>query len=114
MDKLNKNFEGMIQYSNSPIEFKDTKMLGIIFNMVDEYSEKPKETHEKTIADVKTQHQNMVFENYITKGDGISVASENNLTVFSHASLPRANQNAEKQCNYLTKIVNELYEKLDN
>ncbi len=57
MDKLNKNFRGMIQYSNSSIEFNDTEMLGIIFNMVDEYNKKPKETHEDTINDVKNSIQ---------------------------------------------------------
>lgn len=113
MDKLNNNFRGMIQYSNSNIEFNDTEMLGIIFNMVDEYAEKPKSTHEETIADVKKQHPNMVFENYVTDGDGISVASENNLTVFSHSSLPRSKPNAEKQSQYLTKVIKELYEKLE-
>ncbi|EPM7241355.1 ParA family protein [Serratia marcescens] len=114
MDKLNNNFRGMIQYSNSNIEFHDTEMLGIIFNMVDEYAEKPKETHEETIEDVKKQHPNMVFENYITDGDGISVASENNLTVFSHSSLPRSKSNAEKQKQYLTRVIKELYEKLES
>ncbi|MFN4742052.1 ParA family protein [Klebsiella pneumoniae] len=114
MDKLNKNFRGMIQYSNSSIEFNDTEMLGIIFNMVDEYNKKPKETHEDTINDVKKQHPNMVFNNYITAGDGISVASENNLTVFSHSSLPRSKPNAEKQSEYRTQVVSELYEKLEN
>lgn len=56
----------------------------------------------------------MVFNNYITAGDGISVASENNLTVFSHSSLPRSKPNAEKQSEYLTQVVSELYEKLEN
>ncbi|HBZ3980962.1 TPA: chromosome partitioning protein, partial [Klebsiella pneumoniae] len=60
------------------------------------------------------QHPNMVFNNYITAGDGISVASENNLTVFSHSSLPRSKPNAEKQSEYLTQVVSELYEKLEN
>lgn len=114
MDKLNNNFRGMIQYSNSNIEFNDTEMLGIIFNMVDEYAEKPKATHEETIEDVKKQHPNMVFENYVTDGDGISVASENNLTVFSYSSLPRSKPNAEKQSQYLTKVIKELYEKLES
>lgn len=114
MDKLNKNFRGMIQYSNSTIDFNDTKMLGIIFNMVDEYGEKPKETHEATINDVSKQHPDMVFEHYITDGDGISVASENNLTVFSYDSLPRSKPNAEKQRLYITQVVKELYQKLEN
>ncbi len=60
------------------------------------------------------KRQNMVFNNYITAGDGISVASENNLTVFSNSSLPRSKPNAEKQSEYLTQVVSELYEKLEN
>ena len=114
MDKLNKNFRGMIQYSNSLIDFKDTEMLGIIFNMVNEHGKKPKATHEETIDNVRKQHPDMVFNNYVTDGDGISVASENNLTVFSHRSLPRSKPNAQKQSQYLDQVVSELYEKLEN
>lgn len=113
MDKLNKSFRGMIQYSNSTIDFDDTEILGIIFNMVDEYDKKPKDTHESTINDVNKQHKGIVFENYITDGDGISVAAENNLTVYSYSSLPRSKANAEKQNQYLTRVVKELYEKLE-
>ncbi|WP_233978950.1 ParA family protein [Pectobacterium versatile] len=114
MDKLNTNFRGMIQYSSSDIDFTDTEMLGIIFNMVDEYDKKPKDTHEGTINDVKSQHPGMVFEKYITDGDGISVAAENNLTVYSYDNLPRSKANAEKQSNYFEGVVNELCEKLED
>ncbi|EAT9994254.1 AAA family ATPase [Salmonella enterica] len=114
MEKLNTNFRGMIQYSNSSIDFTDTEMLGIIFNMVDEYDKKPKGTHEGTISDVKTQNPGMVFEKYITDGDGISVAAENNLTVYSYDHLPRSKANAEKQSNYFEEVVSELCEKLED
>ncbi|KAA5848262.1 chromosome partitioning protein, partial [Klebsiella pneumoniae] len=33
---------------------------------------------------------------------------------FSHSSLPRSKPNAEKQSEYLTQVVSELYEKLEN
>ncbi|EBN1076029.1 TPA: AAA family ATPase [Escherichia coli] len=114
MEKLNTNFRGMIQYSNSSIDFTDTEMLGIIFNMVDEYDKKPKGTHEGTISDVKNQNPGMVFEKYITDGDGISVAAENNLTVYSYDHLPRSKANAEKQSNYFEGVVSELCEKLED
>ena len=69
-----KTLEGCPTYSNSSIEFNDNRnALDYYFNMVDEYNKKPKETHEDTINDVKKQHPNMVFNNYITAGDGISV-----------------------------------------
>lgn len=113
MEKLNKSFKGMIQYSGSEISYEDAEMLGIVFNMVKEYGDKPKSTHEETISDVKMQHKEMVFKNYITHGDGVSVAAENNLTVYSYSALPKSKQNAEKQANYFVAVVKELRARLD-
>ncbi|MDX7901352.1 ParA family protein [Aeromonas media] len=113
MDKLNKSFKGMIQYSDSKISYEDAEMLGIVFNMVKEYADKPKSTHDETIDEVKKQHKGMAFDSYVTHGDGISVAAENNLTVYSHQSLPKSRQNAEKQATYLRKVTNELKERLE-
>lgn len=112
MEKLNKNFKGMINYSDAKVNFSDSKMLGIIFNMVDEYAGGPKDTHSNTISDMKKQHVNMVFENYITDGDGIAVAAENNMTVYSYDSLPKSKQNAQKQSDYLDDVVDELLSRL--
>lgn len=112
MEKLNKNFNGMISYSDSDVNYSDAEMLGIIFNMVDEYGGEPKDTHSNTISDVKVQHSNMVFKNYITDGDGIAVAAENNMTVYSFDSLPKSKKNAEKQSDYLNEVVDELLTKL--
>lgn len=112
MEKLNKNFNGMISYSESGVNYFDAEMLGIIFNMVDEYGGGPKDTHRNTIYDVKTQHRHMVFENYITDGDGIAVAAENNMAVYSFDSLPKSKKNAEKQSIYLDAVVDELLAKL--
>ncbi|PSV41343.1 ParA family protein [Photobacterium sp. GB-36] len=112
MEKLNDNFKRMISYSGAKIDYSDAEILGIIFNMVDEYRGSPKSTHEDTINSVNSQHKNLVFENYITDGDGISVAANNNMTVYSYESLPKSKQNAEKQADYLYDIVDELLAKI--
>lgn len=112
MEKLNKNFKGMIDYSGSDIEYSDAELKGIIFNMVDEYSGRPKETHRSTIDSVKSQHPNMVFDNYVTDGDGISTAADNNMTVFSYKDFPKAKANAEKQASLLDAVTKEFLKKV--
>jgi len=112
MVNLNKNFKGMIDYSGADLDYSDASLLGIIFNMVDEYGGGPKSTHDETIQSVSLQHEGMVFDNYITDGDGMAVAADNNMTVYSYDSLPKAKQNAEKQSDYLDKVVDELIEKI--
>jgi chromosome partitioning protein len=112
MEKLNNSFNGMISYSGSEVHYSDSEMLGIIFNMVDEYGGGPKDTHRTTISEVDLQHSNMVFEKYVTDGDGIAVAAENNMAVYSYDSLPKSKKNAEKQSNCLDEVVDELLTKL--
>jgi len=108
MSILNKKFNSMIQYSESDLEYADTEMLGIVFNMVDEYGGGPKSTHAQTISDVSANNVGMVLGAYITDGDGISVASENNLTAFSYDYLPRAKDNARKQSGCFDRVCNEI------
>jgi chromosome partitioning protein len=112
MERLNKDFSGMIAYTHVDIDYSDAELKGIIFNMVDEYGGEPKKTHKKTIDSVQKQHPGMVFENYITDGDGISTASENNMTVFGFKDLPRANANAEKQATLIDNVTTEFLGKL--
>jgi chromosome partitioning protein len=112
MEDLNNDFKSMIAYSGMVVDYNDTEFSGIIFNMVTERSQKPKDTHEQTIASVSNQHPGKPFTNYLTLGDGISVASENNYTVYSHQYLPKARQNAVKQSNYLDRIVDELLQRI--
>ncbi|MFH1034334.1 MAG: AAA family ATPase [Pseudomonadota bacterium] len=108
MENLNDDFMSMINYSSADVPYEQTEFTGIIFNMVDEYGGGPKDTHRKTIQSVSVQHPGKVFDHYLTDGDGISVASENNYTVYSFKHLPKSNQNAEKQSAYLNNIVDEL------
>jgi chromosome partitioning protein len=89
-------------------EFCPTEFLGVIFNMVDEYGGRPKDTHLTTIRSVAKQHPGKPFSTYITDGDGVAVASENNYTVFSYSHLPKSRQNAEKQAEYLLNVSREL------
>ncbi|HHF2883330.1 TPA: ParA family protein [Vibrio diabolicus] len=112
MANLNKNFTGMISYSGAEIDYSDASLLGIIFNMVDEYAGGPKGTHEDTINSVNAQHSGLVFDAYVTDGDGIAVAANNNMTVYSFDYLPKSKQNAEKQAEYLNEVVDELLAKI--
>lgn len=112
MERLNKDFSGMISYTNLDIDYTDAELKGIIFNMVDEYGGGPKKTHQNTINSVRKQHPGMVFDNYVTDGDGISTAAENNMTVFGFKDLPKANANAEKQAGLLDAVTHELLGKL--
>jgi len=54
----------------------------------------------------------MVFENYLTDGDGISTAADNNMTVFSHKELPKARANAEKQAALLDEVTKEFLKRV--
>ena len=112
MEKLNKNFKSMIQYSGVDIDYYDAELKGIIFNMVVEYGGEPKDTHKETMSSVRAQHEGMVFKNYVTGGDGISVAADNNMTVFSFKDFPKAKQNAKKQAGQLEKIAVELLDRI--
>lgn len=112
MEKLNKNFKGMIDYADAQIDYSDTELKGIIFNMVIERNGGPKKTHKNTISSVSQNHPGMVFEPYITLGDGISRAADNNLTVFSFKDIPEARANAQKQATLLDAVTNEFLSRI--
>lgn len=108
MDRLNKNFSQMIGYSGIDATYADAQLKGIIFNMVDEYGGGPKDTHNTTINLMKTQHPNLVFTNYVTDGDGISTAADNNMTVYSYDHFPKAKANGKKQAEALERVTAEF------
>ncbi|AAY36603.1 ParA family protein [Pseudomonas syringae] len=109
MDQFNKDYQSMWNYSGLPASYASTKFGGIIFNMVNEYGSGPKKGHAKIIKNVKTElGSTSVFSNYVTDGDGISTASEMNLPVFAFNDLPRAQQNASKQADYLASVIDEF------
>ncbi|WP_312942708.1 AAA family ATPase [Oscillibacter sp.] len=112
MDDFNKDFNGMCAYAGLEEAYTPTKFAGIIFNMVDEYGGRPKQTHLETIDSIKKQFSNKVFTNYLTDGDGISAAASINIRVFAYDDLPRSNQNAKKQSEYLFGIVDEIIAKV--
>ena len=112
MEKMNKNFKGMIDYAGTDVDYSDTELKGIIFNMVIEYGGGPKDTHDNTITSVDNSHPGMVFEPYVTIGDGISRAADNNLTVFSHKELPKGRQNAQKHAGQLDLITREFVSRI--
>lgn len=109
MDQFNSDYKSMWSYAGLPGAYVDTKFGGIVFNMVDEYGGGPKDGHRQMIqSTISQQGANAVFSNYVTDGDGISAAAQMNLPVFAYSDLPRAHQNAEKQADYMGRVVDEF------
>lgn len=109
MDQFNGDYRSMWTYAGMPGNYVDTKFGGIIFNMVDEYGGGPKDGHKQMIdTTINQQGVTSVFKNYVTDGDGISAAAQMNLPVFAYADLPRAHQNAQKQSEYMERVVDEF------
>lgn len=114
MDNFNRSYGSMWSYAQCPGSYVDTKFGGIIFNMVDEYSNRPKDGHKEFMQNVSITQQpsNSVFNSYVTDGDGISTAAQMNLPVFAYNDLPRANQNAKKQATYMMSVVDEFVQRI--
>ncbi|MBW5285894.1 AAA family ATPase [Burkholderia gladioli] len=108
MDRLNKSFGQMIGYSGIDMSYSNAELKGIIFNMVDEHGGGPKQTHKNTIESMKAQHPGMIFQNYVTDGDGISTAADNTMTVYSHDHFPKAKANGKKQADALERVTQEF------
>lgn len=109
MEQFNSDFSSMWQYSGMTSNYCSTKFGGIIFNMVDERNGGPKDGHQQIFDSTIGQlGPSAVFTNYVTDGDGITAASQMNLPVFAYSDLPRAHQNAQKQAEYLNRVVDEF------
>jgi chromosome partitioning protein len=109
MDQFNTDFTSMWSYAGMPGTYTDTKFGGIIFNMVDEYGGGPKDGHRQIMHSTATQlGADALFDNYVTDGDGISAAAQMHLPVYAYSDLPRSHQNAEKQAQYLERVVDEF------
>ncbi|KRA41606.1 AAA family ATPase [Pseudoxanthomonas sp. Root630] len=109
MDQFNQDYRSMWLYAGLPGAYGDTKFGGIIFNMVDEYGGGPKQGHSQIMTSTAAQlGAAALFKNYVTDGDGMSAAAQANLPIFAYNDLPRAQQNAEKQANYMGKVVDEF------
>jgi len=109
MDQFNTDYVSMWSYAGLPGSYTETKFGGIIFNMVDEYGGGPKDGHQQIINSMKSQlGSDAIFESYVTDGDGISAAAQAHLPVYAYSDLPRAHQNAQKQSEYLQRVVDEF------
>jgi chromosome partitioning protein len=109
MNKFNAEFSHMLGYTDFAQIYQITKWGGIIFNMVDEWQGKPKQTHQEVMRTTTgMQGFQSIFDRYLTSGDGISVAASVNLPVFAYDNLPRSNQNAKKQAQALQLLIDEF------
>lgn len=113
MDQFNQDYRSMWTYAGLPGAYVETKFGGIIFNMVDEYGGGPKDGHSQIMASTASQLKaGALFANYVTDGDGMSAAAQVNLPIFAFSDLPRSQQNAEKQANYMGRVVDEFYKRI--
>lgn len=113
MDQFNQDYRSMWSYAGLPGAYTDTKFGGIIFNMVDEYGGGPKDGHQQIMNSTAAQlGTKAAFTNYVTDGDGMSAAAQVNLPVFAYTDLPRSQQNAEKQAEYLNRVVDEFHKRI--
>jgi chromosome partitioning protein len=113
MDQFNTDFNSMSTYAGIATSYKETKFAGIVFNMVDEYGGGPKNGHNQIIQNtIRSQGKESVFSPYVTDGDGLSTAAQMNIPVYAYKDLPRAHANAEKQANYLTKVVDAFIKRI--
>lgn len=113
MDQFNSDFISMWSYAGMPGEYTETKFGGVVFNMVDEYGGGPKQGHRQIMRNMENQLEDgALFEHYVTDGDGISAAAQMNLPVYAYQDLPRSHQNAEKQSQYLERVVDEFVERI--
>jgi len=113
MDQFNQDYRSMWAYAGLSDNYVETKFGGIIFNMVDEYGGGPKDGHNQIMTSTAAQlGSGAIFKNYVTDGDGMSAAAQVNLPVFAFSDLPRSQQNAEKQANYMSRVVDEFHKRI--
>jgi chromosome partitioning protein len=110
MDQFNQDYRSMWAYAGLPDSYTDTKFGGIIFNLVDEHGNGPKNGHQQIMNSIAAQFgPDAAFKCYVTDGDGMSAAAQMNLPVFAYGDLSRSQQNAEKQATYLERMVDEFH-----
>jgi len=104
VDELNRMFR-LAEDGN----YVETELVGIVANKVREYKEKPIQSQSAIINDLKEQHRDQVFAQYLTDGDGISQASSMGVPVYAIAG---SGGTARKQSELLQEILGEFLDKI--
>jgi len=101
--ELNEIFGNLVQ------DYKSVELIGIVPNRVKEYNKEPKGSQSNILERLYESYGNMVFQNYVTDGDGISSASQMGFPVYG---LTGSSVNARKQADAMQAVLCEMLERL--
>lgn len=103
IDELHRDF-----YLSDPF-YEAAELIGIVANCVTERNQAPKQTELNTLQNLQMEFADLVFTNYLTRGDGIPKAFEQGFPVYALAD---SKGNAGKQSELLLKILQEMLERI--
>lgn len=87
-------------------DFRPAELIGIVPNSVREYGQEPKGSQAYIMDRLQENFGDMVFQNYLTYGDGIAKASQLGQPVYSSKG------NAQKQADTMLAVLCEMMERL--
>lgn len=96
-------------FSAIDVNYVQTQLIGIVANMVIERSGEPKYSQGNRYVALQNTFEHLVFENYLTSGDGIATASSMGLPVYALTS-----SNAKKQAGLLIEITLEMLQRIQD
>lgn len=89
--------------------YKPTELIGIIANRVKEYNQEPKSSQFNVLNRLYDSFGDMVFQNYVTEGDGITNASQLGYPVYAVAN---SSSVARKQADAMLAVLCEMLERI--
>ncbi|MEA1962391.1 MAG: ParA family protein [Bacillota bacterium] len=101
--KLNELFGNLVE------DYKPVELIGIVPNRVKEYNKEPKGSQSNILKRLYESYGDMVFQNYVTEGDGISSASQMGFPVYG---LTGSGANAKKQADAMQAVLCEMLERI--
>lgn len=103
VDELNNMFTGRMA------NYKPVELIGIVANQVTEYKQEPKSSQGNIMKRLYDSYGDMVFQNYVTDGDGISGASQLGFPVYA---VNKSNANGRKQADAMQAVLCEMLERI--
>lgn len=102
--ELNDMFVGQVS------GYKPVELIGIVANLVKEYNKEPKGSQSNMLDRLYNSFGDMVFQNYVTEGDGISYASQLAYPVYA---IPTTGTTARKQGDAMLAVLSEMLERIN-
>ncbi|MDD2300163.1 MAG: ParA family protein [Fermentimonas sp.] len=103
VDEINNMFTGRMA------NYKPVELIGIVANQVIEYGQEPKSTQGNILKRLYDSYGDMVFQNYVNDGDGISGASQLGYPVYA---VKKSGTKARQQSDAMQAVLCELLERI--